>query len=139
MCNSRIFWVSLAMLIFVGLSSCKTKKEGMDDSAEVIENVDQGSFDQSEMTGRRKVVHRNVKEILAVDIGEQAGKEIVARVCVDNEGKVVFAELLDDETTAKIPKRKKKKIMKGFFGYRYEPDASVDREQCGRITVVLSK
>jgi len=85
----------------------------------------------------RKVIHRNFQDILAVNFENQEGKKIVAKICINKSGHVVFAELLDFETTAIIPAGKEKKVLKGFYGYRYEADKSAPQEQCGKLTFVI--
>ena len=85
----------------------------------------------------RKVIHRNYKDILAVKFENQEGKKIVAKICINRSGHVVFAELLDFETSAIIPAGKQKQVLKGFYGYRYERDMSAPDEQCGKLTFVI--
>lgn len=85
----------------------------------------------------RKVIHRNFKDILAVNFENQEGKRIVAKICINKSGHVVFAELLDLETSAIIPSGKEKKVLKGFYGYRYEADPSAPEEQCGKLTFII--
>lgn len=87
----------------------------------------------------RKVIHRNFKEIMSVKFENQEGKKIVAKICVNRSGHVTFAELLDFETTAAIPDGKAgmKKVLKGFYGYRYEADRSAPEEQCGKLTFII--
>ena len=70
----------------------------------------------------RKVVHRNYKDILAVGFGNQEGKRIVAKICINRGGSVSYVELLELETNAELTRDQKKKVIKGFYGYRYEPD-----------------
>ena len=43
------------------------------------------------------------------------------------------------ETTAAIPSGKKKAVLKGFYGYKYEADRSAPEEQCGKLSFVLQK
>ena len=85
----------------------------------------------------RKVIHRNFKDILSVGFENQEGKKIVAKICINRSGHVVFAELLEFETTAIIPAGKDKKVLKGFYGYRYERDMSAPEEQCGKLSFLI--
>lgn len=85
----------------------------------------------------RKVIHRNFQDILNVKFENQEGKKIVAKICINKSGHVVFAELLEFETTAIIPAGKQKQVLKGFYGYRYEADRSAPEEQCGKLTFVI--
>lgn len=119
-----------------GKGSDKTGNDG--DSGVGDGGLGTGKYDGS---GRgvfgRKVIHRNFKDILAVNFGNQAGKRIVAKICINKGGSVVYAELLDMETNAVIPPGKEKQVLKGFYGYRYEPDPSAPAEQCGKLSFVL--
>lgn len=85
----------------------------------------------------RKVIHRNFGDILAVKFENQEGKKIVAKICINRSGHVVFAELLEFETTAIIPAGKQKQVLKGFYGYKYEADKTAPQEQCGKLTFVI--
>ncbi len=85
----------------------------------------------------RKVIHRNFKDILAVNFENQEGKKIVAKICINQSGHVVYAELLEFETTAIIPAGKEKQVLKGFYGYKYENDRSAPQEQCGKLTFLI--
>jgi len=89
----------------------------------------------------RKVIHRNYKEILAVEFGNQAGKKITAKFCVNRDGVVTYAELLDDETTAIIPNGRegRKQVLKGIYGYKVEKDLAAAAEQCGKLKIILSE
>lgn len=85
----------------------------------------------------RKVIHRNFKDILAVGFDNQEGKRIVAKICINRGGSVVYAELLEMETNAVMTKAQKKRVLKGFYGYRYEADKTAPAEQCGKLSFVL--
>ncbi len=85
----------------------------------------------------RRVIYRNIAEILRVGFQNQEGKRIVAKFCVNRAGIVTYAELLDMETTAIIPAGKDKAVLKGFYGYKVEPDPKAPSEQCGKLAVLL--
>lgn len=121
--------------------------EGDGKGASTGNDGDEGSGSGGSGTGKydgsgrgvfgRKVIHRNFQDILNVNFENQEGKKIVAKICINKSGHVVFAELLDFETTAKIPSGKEKQVLKGFYGYRYEADKSAPDEQCGKLTFVI--
>ncbi len=119
-----------------GKGSDKTGNDG--DSGVGDGGLGTGKYDGS---GRgvfgRKVIHRNYKDILAVGFGNQEGKRIVAKICIDRGGSVSFVELLELETNAELTRDQKKKVIKGFYGYRYEPDKSAPKEQCGKLSFIL--
>lgn len=85
----------------------------------------------------RKVIKRNYKEVLSVNFGNQQDKKIVAKVCINRAGNVSFAELLYAETTAQIPAGKDKQVLKGIYGYKYEPNRYAPQEECGKLTIIL--
>ena len=85
----------------------------------------------------RKVIKRNVNEILRVKFENQENKKIVAKVCISRSGNVAYAELLYAETTATIPRGKDKDVLKGIYGYKYEPNRYAPDEECGKLTIVL--
>lgn len=85
----------------------------------------------------RKVIKRNVNEVLRVNFENQENKKIVAKVCINRAGNVSFAELLYAETTAKIPTGKDKDVLRGIYGYKYEPNRSAPYEECGKLTITL--
>lgn len=85
----------------------------------------------------RRVIKRNVSEVLRVGFENQENKKIVAKVCINRAGDVSFAELLFAETTATIPKGKEKDLLKGIYGYKYEPNRNAPYEECGKLTIVL--
>lgn len=89
----------------------------------------------------RKVIYRNYKEVLAVEFGNQAGKRITAKFCVNKQGTVTYAELVDEETNAIIPNGRegRKQVLKGIYGYKVEADLGAPAEQCGKLTIVLSE
>jgi outer membrane biosynthesis protein TonB len=87
----------------------------------------------------RRVIKRNITEILSVGFENQEGRLITAKVCVNRGGNVIYAELLDLETDATIPRGKEKDVLKGFYGYKYEPDPKAPSEQCGKLKVRLQR
>lgn len=85
----------------------------------------------------RKVIKRNVNKVLAVGFENQENKKIVAKVCIDRNGDVAFVELLDAETTATIPAGRTKDVLRGIYGYKYEPNPRAPKEECGKLTIIL--
>jgi len=85
----------------------------------------------------RRVIKRNVNEILRVQFENQENKKIVAKVCINRQGNVSFSELLFAESTAKIPAGKEKDVLKGIYGYKYEAEPDAPYEECGKLTIVL--
>lgn len=92
-----------------------------------------GEYDDS---GRgifgRRVIYRDNKGMIA-NASSKTGV-IVFKVCVDRKGSVSYVEL--DELKSTI---KDKKIIRGAmssaWNYRYEPDISAPKEECGKLTV----
>jgi len=86
----------------------------------------------------RRVIKRNIAEVLRVGFGNQENKRIVAKLCINRAGAVSFAEILNLETDAIIPRGKEKQVLKGLYGYKYAPDPKAPKEQCGKLTVTLT-
>ncbi len=85
----------------------------------------------------RKVIKRNINEVMRVGFENQENKRIVAKVCINRAGNVAYAELLNRETTATIPKGKEKELLEGIYGYKYEPNPRAPIEECGKLTMIL--
>jgi outer membrane biosynthesis protein TonB len=79
----------------------------------------------------RRVIYRNLKGLFAAKM--TTGK-IVMKICINRGGTVEFAEVL--ESTEKNRKYLKK-ILEAAKGYKYEPDPTAPKEQCGKLTVDL--
>lgn len=87
----------------------------------------------------RRVTYRNTTQVLAVGFGNQEGKVISAKFCVNRAGKITYAEILDDETNAIIPFGKTKDVLRGIYGYRVESDLKAPREECGKLTIKIKQ
>ena len=81
----------------------------------------------------RKVLYSNMKPVQSADYSQQIGKQLVANICINRLGNVIYAELLDSETTAIIPKGMRKSVLKAFYSYRFEPNKTGPQEQCGQV------
>jgi outer membrane biosynthesis protein TonB len=78
----------------------------------------------------RRVIKRNVAGILSSGI---ATGTTIMKICIDRRGNVKYAEILESSETNRA---KKKKLLSAAYGYKYEPDPSAPREQCGKLTIV---
>lgn len=78
----------------------------------------------------RRVIHRNLAGIFAANI--TTGKTIM-KICIDRSGNVKYAEILE---SSEKDRTKKKKLLSAAYGYKYEPDPTAPREQCGKLTIV---
>ena len=83
----------------------------------------------------RRVIYQNTAELLAIGFAKQKSK-IVANLCINRSGIVTDAELLP-ETQANLDRATLKKVIRALKGYKYEPDLSAPKEQCGKFTVIL--
>lgn len=87
----------------------------------------------------RRVIKRNINQVLAVGLENQEGKVIVAKFCVNRSGKITYAEINEAESTAIIPLGKEKQVLRGIYGYRVEPDPTAPAEQCGALKIRIQK
>lgn len=94
-----------------------------------------GNFDGSgDGVFGRKVIYRNHAELAAVT-ASGSGK-IYVKVCISNDGKVTYCEIDNSNTTIKT-KAILKKALKLIKSYRFEPDITAPKEQCGMIKLFL--
>jgi len=83
----------------------------------------------------RKVIKRNIDEVLSAGFANQENKLIVAKVCVNRAGNVTFGEILFDETTAELSNKKAKIVLRGLYGYKYEPKNNAPEQECGKMKI----
>ena len=79
----------------------------------------------------RRVIYRNVKAIPMTTSGK-----VAVKVCINREGNVTYVELLERESTIR-DRNILKKTAEAAEGYRFEPDRTAPKEQCGKLTIVL--
>jgi len=85
----------------------------------------------------RKVIKRNLIDILKVRFENQENKKIVAKVCINRVGNVSNVELLSMETTAHISAGQEKQILKAIYEYKYEQSRNAPHEECGKLVIIL--
>ena len=118
--------------------------QGDGDGADSGDDGDSGLGNESAGTGAydgsgdgvfgRKVVYRNHAELAAVT-ASGSGK-IYVKVCIDRKGKATYTEIDNFNTTIKN-KNTLRKALKMIKSYRFEPDSSAPKEQCGMIKLFL--
>jgi len=89
----------------------------------------EGEYDDSgDGVFGRKVIHRDYSMIETA-----TGKSgiIVFTVCINREGTVSWSEINEFESTIK-DREIRKAALRSLNKYRYEPDPSAPREQCGK-------
>jgi outer membrane biosynthesis protein TonB len=119
-----------------GKGADKTGDDG--DSGVGTGGAGKGEYDDSgNGVFGRKVIYRNIGQILKVGFENQENKRIVAKICVNRAGHVSYVEILNKETTAVIPSGKMKEVLNGMYGYKYEPDPRAPKEQCGKLSIIL--
>lgn len=93
-----------------------------------------GEFDASgDGIFGRKVVFRDPSMI--ANVSGKSGK-IVFKVCINRSGKVTVLEVDDLETTIDDYSTLRR-ALESMRQYKYEPDLSAPREQCGKFTVSI--
>jgi len=104
---------------------------------------DAGSGNTSDGTGEydgsgdgvfgRKIVYRNKKDVKeAINV---SGK-VVTKVCINRAGIVTYVELIGAETTIK-DKPTLRNYLKGAYGYKFQPDPTAPKEQCGKLKFIV--
>ncbi len=77
----------------------------------------------------RKVIYKNTGAVLKEMTGSA---KLAFKICVNRLGIVQTVEIIWDETT--LTNRKQlKEMAKAAKGYKFEPDFSAPKEQCGRL------
>lgn len=79
----------------------------------------------------RKVIYRNYSKIPMTTSGK-----VAVKVCINRTGNVTYAELLERESTISDTNILKK-TLEAARGYRFEPDLTAPKEQCGKLTIIL--
>jgi len=104
-----------------------------------IEEEEEEEEEEAKPAVARKLIHQNLPAIINEVPREEYGKSIVAKVCINQKGLVVYAELLNSETTMRVPAGKQKAILRAIYGYKYEPLPGGPSEQCQKLRITLSK
>jgi outer membrane biosynthesis protein TonB len=78
----------------------------------------------------RRVIYRNVGALPMTVSGR-----VVVKTCINRDGNITYTEILP-ETTIK-DRAVLKKVLLAVKGYKYAPDKSADKEQCGKLSVTL--
>lgn len=84
----------------------------------------------------RQIVYRNIASIIR-NAGDESGK-IAYLICIDPEGKVISANLDENETTisnTEILKNSEEAI----YGYRFRAEPKAALEECGKIVLNIRK
>lgn len=94
-----------------------------------------GEFDGSgDGVFGRKVIYRNHAELAQVT-ASGSGK-IYVKVCINRGGLATYTEI-DNFNTTITNKNTLRKALKMIKGYKFEPDRSAPKEQCGMIKLFL--
>lgn len=111
--------------------SGSTSGEADDEGAEHIE-AGEGEHDASGkgIFGRR-VIKRNYAKLPMTESGL-----ISIKTCIDRNGRVTHAEIIEDETSI-MDKDIWKKTIKACKGYIFEKDLKAPAEQCGILRIFL--
>jgi hypothetical protein len=57
----------------------------------------------------------------------------VTKICINRAGNVTFVELIPTETTIR-DKNTLKLYLKAARGYKFQPDLTSPKEQCGKLS-----
>jgi outer membrane biosynthesis protein TonB len=109
------------------------KDKGDDGDAGVGNNTSDGTgaYDGSgDGVFGRKIVYRD--KSAAKEATTVSGK-VSVKVCINRAGTVTYVELNNAETTIR-DKITLKKYLKAAYGYKFQPDLSAPKEQCGKMS-----
>lgn len=83
----------------------------------------------------RKIIYR---ELSAIKPSNTISGRISVKVCIDRAGLVTYVEVNKDETT--IGDRQiLKSYLKASRGYKFQPDFTAPKEQCGKMSFSVDK
>ena len=110
--------------------------EGDDgDSGIGTEGAGNGEYDGSgNGVFGRKVIYRNHAELAAVTASGSG--RIYVKVCINRAGKATYTEI-DNFNTTITNKATLRKALEMIKGYKFEPDRTAPKEQCGMIKLFL--
>lgn len=110
-----------------GASSGNDGDEGLGDTGAGLGEYD----DSGDGVFGRRVIYRNLKGLFSTKLA--TGKTVM-KICINRQGIVGYAEVIEATETNR---RYLKKILEAAKGYKYEPDPTAPKEQCGKLTVDL--
>ena len=147
---NRHFLNFLAFAIIVVLATgCAPKigslsNEFSDDGWDLDESADDELYGNSSAgTGEydgsgsgifgRRIVYRDLSAVKAAI--NESGK-VVTKVCINRAGNVTYVELLEGAT---LKDREGLKLyLKAARGYKFQPDPTAPKEQCGKLTFTVN-
>jgi len=86
----------------------------------------------------RKVINSNQKYFSGLELDYCEGDVIAVKLCINNEGRVTYCEYIESQTNVEIPAFLIKRLLKGFYGYKYESSEGAPKKQCGKLIYSLS-
>lgn len=81
----------------------------------------------------RKVVYRDLS---AAKAAVTVSGKVVTKICINRAGIVTFVELIPAMTTIR-DNRTLKLYMKAARGYKFQPDLTAPKEQCGKLSFIV--
>lgn len=78
----------------------------------------------------RKII---VRDLSATKAAISVTGRVVTKICINRAGNVTFVELIPGETTIR-DKNALKLYMKAARGYKFQPDLTAPKEQCGKLS-----
>ncbi len=107
------------------------KKGNDNDSGIGTGGVGSGAYDGSgDGVFGRKVVH------VARDYNFKLSGTMAIKICIDRKGNVVYAQIIEEETTVR-DRSTLKKVLKLIKKYKFERDGSAPAEQCGKTRITI--
>jgi hypothetical protein len=85
----------------------------------------------------RKIVYRNLEELLSVVAFEENGTAS-CKICINNEGDVIYSEIIPEETSYK-KKRTCSDFLKVSLKYKFEADEKAPCVECGKLVFNFNK
>lgn len=142
-------YLGIGLVIIISLYACETPKvaqKQVEENPEFVVSDDLiinmlDSVDASELrfdgtgggTFGRKIIYRDMR---AAKSATMASGIVKIKVCINREGIVKYAEVLQDSSTIKDIKVLKK-YLSASTGYKFQSNADAPKYECGKMAFTI--
>lgn len=134
-------WILVSGVIFFSLS-CETTMIAQKTNEEkeiiavpeisIVNLIDTSRFKEELIDSiflDRRIIYRDLS---AIESLSTISGSIAVKVCINRAGLVTYIELYPDETSI-TDRQILKSFLKACRGYKFQPDVTAPKEQCGRL------
>ena len=117
---------------FYGTASPQNVK--LDDIKSLLEFCCEDHQADQLKSSNRKIVYRNVEDILNVNFGNTKDTRLSTDVCIDRDGNVLLARI-NENTTVQLKDVHKEKMLQAIGKYKYTKSTNDACIECGELNV----